>query len=44
MIGTTLGDMYELPLGTYDRSDLGSSEFSADGNIDGKFEVLLIYA
>ena len=28
------------PLGTYDGSDLGLSEFSADGNTDGKFEGL----
>ena len=41
MLGTTLGDMDGLPLGTYYCSDIVSSECSTDGTIDGKFEGFL---
>ena len=34
---TTLGAMDVPPIGTYDGSDIGSSEYSSGGNIDGKF-------
>ena len=40
VLGTTLGDMYGLPLDTYYGSDLGSLECSSDENTDGKFEGL----
>ena len=40
VLDKNLGYMYGLPIGTYDGSDIGSSECSADGNIDGKFEGL----
>ena len=42
MLGTTLGAIDRLPLGTYDGSDLGSSECSLNGNKDGKFKGLLL--
>ena len=34
--------MYGLSPGTYDGSDIGSSECSNDGTADGKFEGFLL--
>ena len=42
MIGIILRAMNGLPLGTYNVSYLGSSEFSTDGTADSKFEVLFL--
>ena len=44
MLGTTIGDLYGLPLGKYYGSDLGSSECFDDGNTNEKFEGLLLGA
>ena len=38
MLGTTLEAMDRLSMGTYDGTELGST----DGTADGKFEVLLL--
>ena len=38
MLGTTLADMDIFSMGTYDGTELGST----DGNADGKFEVFLL--
>ena len=40
MLGITLGDMDRFSLGIYDGTELGSTY----GNVDGKFEVLLLGA
>ena len=40
MIGTTLGAMDRFSLCTYDGTEIGST----DGNVDGKFEFLLLSA
>ena len=42
MIGTTLGDMDRLLLGTYDGTELGLSECSTDGTVDGNLEGLFL--
>ena len=41
MVGTTLGAVVGVPLGTYFGSELGSLEDCNYGDVDGKFDGLL---
>ena len=41
MVGTTLGDLVEVPRGTYVGSEIGSLEGSTDWYVDDKFDGLL---
>ena len=41
MVGTKLGSVVGVPLGTYVDLDLVSLEGSTDGSVNGKFDGLL---
>ena len=42
VLGITVWDLGGLELGTYDSSDIGSSECFSDGTTDGKYLDLIL--